>query len=91
MGGGGWVRALEEDAPRFNGLSVEPRRNRVHLTIHCLQGDAHSWWLKTRTDRFESLTWKEFQGILYGAYFPYSLKEKLEDDLKRMRQGDRFV
>nr|CAD1843459.1 unnamed protein product [Ananas comosus var. bracteatus] len=82
-----WVRALEK---LFEDLYI-PERDRVHLVVHCLEGDAHSSWLRTRTDRFENLTWEEFRGMLYRAYFPNSVKKKFENDLKRMRQEDRSV
>nr|CAD1844012.1 unnamed protein product [Ananas comosus var. bracteatus] len=33
----------------------------------------------------------EFCGMLYGAYFPNSVKQKLEEDLKKLQQGERSV
>nr|CAD1817872.1 unnamed protein product [Ananas comosus var. bracteatus] len=86
----GWVSAMEK---LVDDLFI-PEREQIHLGVHCLAGDAHSWWKRIRdTRRLVALKmmWDEFCGMLYEAYFPNSVKQKLEEDLKKLQQGsDQF-
>ena len=86
----GWVSAMEK---LFEDLFV-PEGEEVPLGVHCLAGDAHDWWRRTRRDQglvAAQLSWDEFCGMLFGMFFPNSVKQKLEEDLRRLQQGDRPV
>lgn len=37
------------------------------------------------------IIWDEFHEMMYEAYFPSSVKKKLEDDLNKLQQGDQSV
>ncbi|XP_020097825.1 uncharacterized protein LOC109716690 [Ananas comosus] len=85
-----WMSAMEK---LFEDLFILEREH-VHLRVHCLAGDAHSWWRRMRrTPGVVALQmkWVEFCGSLYGAYFPNSVKQKLKEDLKKLQQGERSV
>nr|CAD1833452.1 unnamed protein product [Ananas comosus var. bracteatus] len=70
------------DPPRFDGSCTEP------------------WivesWMSAMEKLFEDLFIQEreqdeFYGMLYEAYFSTSVKQKLEEDLKKLQQGERSV
>nr|CAD1832944.1 unnamed protein product [Ananas comosus var. bracteatus] len=69
-------------------------RDRVWLATHHLDGEAYSWWLgiqdNPNTD-LAAISWKRFKELLLEHYFPVSVKKKMEQDLREMRQGDRTV
>lgn len=61
----GWVSAMEK---LFEDLFI-PEEEQVHLGVHCLTGDAHSWWRRmgqTRELVAQKMKWDEFYGMLYG-------------------------
>ncbi|XP_020110876.1 uncharacterized protein LOC109725889 [Ananas comosus] len=85
-----WVSSMEK---LFEDLFI-PEREQVHLGVHCLTGDALAWWRRVRRDYklvTLQMTWDEFCGMLYGMYFPNSVKQKLEEDLKKIQQGGQTV
>lgn len=77
----------------FEDLFVEENK-RVPLAAHCLEGPAHIWWKGERLDRLLNdpfISWAEFKEKLFDVYFSNSIKEKLKNDLKNLRQGSRTV
>lgn len=71
-----------------------PEREKVHMVVHCLEGDADAWWRRTRPSGLRGtrqISWDEFHGLLFGTYFLNNIKQKLEEDLKNSQQGDRSV
>nr|CAD1837511.1 unnamed protein product [Ananas comosus var. bracteatus] len=86
----GWVSAMEK---LFEDLFI-PEVEQVSLGVHCFAGDTHAWWKRVRREQglvALHLRWDEFCGMLFGMFFPNSVKQKLEEDLRRLQQGDRPV
>nr|CAD1837519.1 unnamed protein product [Ananas comosus var. bracteatus] len=85
-----WLMHMEK---LFRDTFVE-ERDRVWLATHHLDGEAYSWWLgiqdNPNTD-LVAISWKRFKELLLEHYFPVSVKRKMEQDLREMRQGDRTV
>ncbi|XP_020088631.1 uncharacterized protein LOC109710441 [Ananas comosus] len=70
------------------------KRDKVHLAVHYLKQSAKIWWKDVKRDRSPSLppmTWEEFRGLIFSAYFPDSEKMKLQERFRKLRQGDRSV
>ncbi len=87
---GTWLAAMEK---LFRDFIIDSRY-RVHMAVHCLDRDADAWWCRVEPLEFQTtrqLPWSEFRRILLGTYFSSSVKQKLEDDLKNLQQGDRLV
>nr|CAD1821839.1 unnamed protein product [Ananas comosus var. bracteatus] len=84
-----WLMHMEK---LFRDTFVE-ERDRVWLATHHLDGEAYRWWLdlqeNPRTD-LAAITWTRFKGLLLAHYFPTSVKRKMEQDLRSLRQGDRL-
>nr|CAD1844113.1 unnamed protein product [Ananas comosus var. bracteatus] len=79
------ARFYQFDPPYFDGDCTEP---------WVVEGDAHAWWRRMRQTRglvALQMRWDEFCGLLYGAHFPNSMKQKLKEDLKKLRQGEQSV
>ncbi len=77
----------------FEDLFI-PERDQVYLAVHCLESDTHAWWMRARKNKLVDappVTWMESQNMLFEAYFPNSVQERMEDDLKRLRQGGRTI
>nr|CAD1822933.1 unnamed protein product [Ananas comosus var. bracteatus] len=87
---GKWLMHMEK---LFRDTFVE-ERDRVWLATHHLDGEAYRWWLDLQenpsTD-LASISWKKFKELLLAHYFPISVKRKMEQDLRNLRQGDRTV
>ncbi|XP_020080113.1 uncharacterized protein LOC109703810 [Ananas comosus] len=69
-------------------------RDKVNLAVHYLKQSAKVWWKGVKQDRSPGLppmTWEEFRGLLFLAYFPDSEKRKLKERFQKLRQGDRSV
>nr|CAD1837673.1 unnamed protein product [Ananas comosus var. bracteatus] len=85
-----WLMHMEK---LFRDTFVE-ERDRVWLATHHLDGEAYRWWLDFQehpsTD-LASITWTRFKELLLAHYFPTSVKRKMEQDLRSLRQGDRTV
>nr|CAD1833014.1 unnamed protein product [Ananas comosus var. bracteatus] len=77
----------------FRDTLVE-ERDQVWLATHHLDGEAYRWWLDLQenpsTD-LAAISWKKFKELLLTHYFPTSVKRKMEQDLRNLRQGDRPV
>ncbi|EKG08920.1 Retrotransposon gag protein, partial [Macrophomina phaseolina MS6] len=77
----------------FRDTFVE-ERDRVWLATHHLDGEAYRWWLDFQehpsTD-LAAITWTRFKELPLAHYFPTSVKRKMEQDLRSLRQGDRTV
>ncbi|XP_020095999.1 uncharacterized protein LOC109715431 [Ananas comosus] len=85
-----WVKGMER---LFEDLFI-PERDQIYLAVHCLEGDARDWWTRARRSRPKDappVTWTEFRGMLFDMYFPSSVKERMEDELKKLRQGSHSV
>nr|CAD1829906.1 unnamed protein product [Ananas comosus var. bracteatus] len=50
-----------------------------------------SWRSGEPSTDLASITWKRFKELLLAHYFPTSVKRKMEQDLRNLRQGDRTV
>nr|CAD1835028.1 unnamed protein product [Ananas comosus var. bracteatus] len=85
-----WLMHMEK---LFRDTFVE-ERDRVWLATHHLDGEAYRWWLDFQdhpsTD-LAAITWTRFKELLLAHYFPTSVKRKMEQDLRSLRQGDRTV
>ncbi|XP_020097138.1 uncharacterized protein LOC109716218 [Ananas comosus] len=69
-------------------------KDKVHLATHCLERTAKVWWRQIKRDRSSDLpplVWEKFRGLLYTNYFPDSEKKKLQDQFRKLRQGNRSV
>ncbi len=79
-----WVDTMEK---LFEDLLME-EYERVPLAVHFLEGNARMWWKTVRPDVAKGAalpTWSSFQEKLFGAFFPHSLKQQMEDDLKNIK------
>nr|CAD1829902.1 unnamed protein product [Ananas comosus var. bracteatus] len=77
----------------FRDTFIE-ERDRVWLATHHLDGEAYRWWMDIQDDPHTDLTaitWRRFKELLLEHYFPDSVKRKMEQDLRNVRQGDRTV
>nr|CAD1833042.1 unnamed protein product [Ananas comosus var. bracteatus] len=85
-----WLMHIEK---LFRDTFVE-ERDRFWLATHHLDGEAYSWWLDIQdnpnTD-LAAISWKRFKELLLEHYLPDSVKRKMEQDLRSMRQEDRTV
>ncbi|XP_020094888.1 uncharacterized protein LOC109714600 [Ananas comosus] len=69
-------------------------RDRVWLATHHLDGEAHRWWLDIQDNPSTDLTaisWRRFKELLLEHYVPDSVKRKMEQDLRNLRQGDKTM
>nr|CAD1829449.1 unnamed protein product [Ananas comosus var. bracteatus] len=85
-----WLMHMEK---LFCDTFVE-ERDRVWLATHRLDGEAYCWWLGLQENpntNLVAITWKKFKELLLAHYFSDSVKRKMEQDLRRMRQRDRTV
>nr|CAD1839620.1 unnamed protein product [Ananas comosus var. bracteatus] len=85
-----WLMHMEK---LFRDTFME-ERDRIWLTTHHLDSEAYCWWLdlqeNSSTD-LAAISWKKFKELLLAHYFPTSVKRKMEQDLRNLRQGDRAV
>nr|CAD1821858.1 unnamed protein product [Ananas comosus var. bracteatus] len=85
-----WLMHMEK---LFRDTFVE-ERDRVWLATHHMDGEAYRWWLDLQehpsTD-LAAITWTRFKELLLAHYLPTSVKRKMEQDLRNLRQGDRIV
>nr|CAD1838538.1 unnamed protein product [Ananas comosus var. bracteatus] len=85
-----WLMHMEK---LFRDTFVE-ERDRVWLATHFLDGEAYRWWLDIQdnpnTD-LAAISWKKFKELLLAHYFPTSVKRKMEQDLRSLRQEERTV
>ncbi len=85
-----WVDTIEK---LFEDLMME-EDERVPLAVHFLEETARICWKIVRPTPSSGTvlpTWSTFREMLFGAFFSDSVKEKLEDDLKNIKQGNRSV
>ncbi|XP_020086723.1 uncharacterized protein LOC109709062 [Ananas comosus] len=85
-----WVDSMET---LFEDLYTL-ERDKVHLATRCLERKAKVWWKWIKRDRSSDLpplTWEEFQGLLFTNYFPDSEKKKLQEQFRKLKQGNRSV
>nr|CAD1821713.1 unnamed protein product [Ananas comosus var. bracteatus] len=85
-----WLMHMEK---LFRDTFVE-ERDRVWLATHHLDSEAYRWWLDIQDNPSTDLTaisWKRFKELLLEHYFPDSVKRKMEQDLRNLRQEDRTV
>nr|CAD1821821.1 unnamed protein product [Ananas comosus var. bracteatus] len=85
-----WLMHMEK---LFRDTFVE-ERDRVWLATHHLDGEAYRRWLDLQenpsTD-LAAITSKKFKELLLVHYLSTSVKRKMEQDLRNLRQGDRTV
>nr|CAD1843945.1 unnamed protein product [Ananas comosus var. bracteatus] len=85
-----WLMHMEK---LFRDTFVE-ERDRVWLATHFLDGEAYRWWLDIQdnpnTD-LAAITSTRFKELLLAHYFPTSVKRKMEQDLRSLRQDERSV
>nr|CAD1820659.1 unnamed protein product [Ananas comosus var. bracteatus] len=81
-----WLMHMEN---LFRDTFVE-ERDRVWLATHHLDGEAYRWWFDFQehpnTD-LAAITWTRFKELLLAHYFLTSVKRKMEQDLRSLRQG----
>ncbi len=68
----------------FEDLFV-PARYQVHLATHFLKRDTDTWWRRVQPEgplETQLLAWAEFRSLMFGAFFPNSVKHKLEEGLR---------
>nr|CAD1831736.1 unnamed protein product [Ananas comosus var. bracteatus] len=85
-----WLMHMEK---LFRDTFVE-ERDRVWLATHHLDGEAYRWWLDLQENPSTDMaviTWKKFKELLLAHYFPTSVKRKMEQDLRNLRQEDQTV
>ncbi len=85
-----WVAAMEKLVENF----FVPERYQVHLATHFLETDTEIWWRRVcpvGPPGAQNLSWIEFRALLFGAFFPDSVKQKFGEDLRNLRQGDRSL
>nr|CAD1820576.1 unnamed protein product [Ananas comosus var. bracteatus] len=85
-----WLMHMEK---LFRDTFVE-ERDRVWLATHHLDGEAYRWWLDLQENPsidLAAISWKKFKELLLAHYFSTSVKRKMEQDLRNLRQGDRTV
>ncbi|XP_020081527.1 uncharacterized protein LOC109705195, partial [Ananas comosus] len=69
-------------------------RDKVYLATHCLERTAKVWWKRIKRNRASNLpplTWEEFRGLFYVNYFPDSEKKKLQEQFRKLKQGNRTL
>nr|CAD1820593.1 unnamed protein product [Ananas comosus var. bracteatus] len=87
------------DAGARRALALTDARLRRALALGCTEPWVVEGWVSAMEKLFEDLfilereqmRWDEFCGLLYEPYFPNSVKQKLEEDLKKLQQGERSV
>ncbi|XP_020080555.1 uncharacterized protein LOC109704198 [Ananas comosus] len=85
-----WVDSMET---LFEDLYTL-ERDKVHLATRYLERTAKVWWKRLKQDRspdLPPLTWEEFWGLLYAKYFPDSEKKKLQEQFRKLKQGNRSI
>ncbi|XP_020114374.1 uncharacterized protein LOC109728394 [Ananas comosus] len=69
-------------------------QDKVHLVPHCFDKRARVWWRRVKQDRSPDLPpihWAEFRGLMFAEYFPNSDKRKMQEDFRKLKQGNRTV
>ncbi len=75
----------------FENLFV-PTRYQVLLATHFLDRDVEVWWRRVRPDGpLGAELLSMFYSLQFGAFFPNSVKQKLEKDLSNLLEVDRTV
>ncbi|XP_020108725.1 uncharacterized protein LOC109724340 [Ananas comosus] len=85
-----WIDSMET---LFESLYIL-EKDKVHLATHCLERSTKVWWRRVKRDRSSDLpplVWEEFRGLMFTNYFPDSVKKKLQDQFRKLRQGNRSV
>nr|GEV47574.1 zinc finger, CCHC-type, retrotransposon Gag domain protein [Tanacetum cinerariifolium] len=84
----------DENAQPTSSKNRNPKLSALHpcqLATYKLKGDAHSWWRAYKQAKggdayVATLSWNDFHDIFFLQYFPYSKKEKCEQEYKSIRQ-----
>nr|CAD1837543.1 unnamed protein product [Ananas comosus var. bracteatus] len=82
-----WIDSMET---LFEDLYT-PEKDKVNLATHCLEKTAKVWWKRVRRDRPSNLPlmmWDEFKRAMFTNYFPDTVKRKLQEKFRTLRQGD---
>nr|GEZ09155.1 retrotransposon protein, putative, Ty3-gypsy subclass [Tanacetum cinerariifolium] len=84
------VRRVSTGGSR-NDRDAQPTDIYARLATYKLEGDAHSWWraymqAKGGDAYVATLSWNDFRDIFFLQYFPYSEKEKCEQECKLICQ-----
>ncbi|XP_020080931.1 uncharacterized protein LOC109704586 [Ananas comosus] len=69
-------------------------KDKVRLVSHYLEGSARSWWMRVKNGRSldpATMSWEAFRELLLMEYFPESDKQKIKEDFRKLRQGNRTV
>ncbi|XP_020109289.1 uncharacterized protein LOC109724769 [Ananas comosus] len=69
-------------------------KDKVHLATHCLEKSAKVWWKRVKRNQasnLSSIVWKEFWGLMFSNYFPDSEKKKVQNQFRKLRQGNHSV
>ncbi len=64
------------------------------MATNFLEHNAEAWWRQVRPvcpPGTQLLTWTEFCSLLLGAFFPESVRQRLEEDLRNLQQGGHSV
>ncbi|XP_020082542.1 uncharacterized protein LOC109706151 [Ananas comosus] len=85
-----WVDSMET---LFEDLYTL-EKDKVYLATHCLEWTAKVWWKRIKRNRASDLpplSWEEFRGLFCSNYFPDSEKKKLQEQFRKLKQGNRTV
>ncbi|XP_020110414.1 uncharacterized protein LOC109725584 [Ananas comosus] len=69
-------------------------RDKVHLATRCLVRTTKVWWKRIKRDRspdLPPLSWEKFRSLVYTTYFPDNEKKKLQEQFRKLEQGNRSI
>ncbi|XP_020086743.1 uncharacterized protein LOC109709082 [Ananas comosus] len=69
-------------------------QDKVQLAAHCFDKRARVWWTRVKQDRSPDLpliNWEEFHGLMFAEYFPDSDKRKMQENFRKLKQGNHTV
>ncbi|XP_019085455.1 PREDICTED: uncharacterized protein LOC104715163 [Camelina sativa] len=83
-----WIKELETNFE----MSKCPEEFRRPVTVKFLQEDARAWWDSVVSRyRFQTISWDIFKREFEQKYFPPESRDRLENQLLRLEQGEMSV
>ena len=72
----------------LEAMEITSDTTRIRLAAFQLEGEARVWWRWVRTSRdSEAMTWKEFQELFMGKYFPETARHAKAQEFLELKQG----